>query len=516
MADNVTVTAGSYTAVAATDDVAGVHYQRTKITLGADGAADMDLDSGQQTMANSVPVAIASNQSAVPVSLSAAVPAGTNNIGDVDVLTLPALPAGTNNIGDVDVLTLPALPAGTNNIGDVDVLSVVPGTGATNLGKAEDAAHTSADVGVMALAVRRDANTTLVDTDGDYAPIQVDANGGLKVSIIAGAGSGGTSATDDAAFTAGAGSGTPMMGFATADVVDSGDVGVVAMTTGRALHVAVKSIDAGNNNIGDVDVASLPANASVNVNQIVGAAPGATNPLPVRFSDGTAFVTPSAVDTEDDAIAAGQTNVALSVAQLYVHDGTDWSRAATNAGAASAQTLRVAVGDTIVDDAAFTPATTRVLMAGYEADETATDSVDEGDGGAARMTLDRKVITNPQPHTAGGLSIFRSLDLDETEEDVKTAAGQVYACWVTNRATATRWLKFYNDTAANVIVGTTTPVITLGIPGNSTDNIAAHLTAGGYGIAFSTAICVAATTGFADADTGAPGANDLVVNIFYK
>lgn len=64
--------------------------------------------------------------------------AGDNNIGNVDVVTLPALPAGTNNIGDVDILsiaagdnnignvdvvTLPALPAGTNNIGDVDVLT---------------------------------------------------------------------------------------------------------------------------------------------------------------------------------------------------------------------------------------------------------------------------------------------------------------------------------------------------------------------------------------------------------
>jgi hypothetical protein len=53
------------------------------------------------------------------VSLAAAIPAGTNNIGDVDVLSLPALPAGTNNIGDVDVLTLPALPAGANTIGAV-------------------------------------------------------------------------------------------------------------------------------------------------------------------------------------------------------------------------------------------------------------------------------------------------------------------------------------------------------------------------------------------------------------
>jgi hypothetical protein len=55
-------------------------------------------------------------------------PAGTNNIGDVDVLTLPALPAGTNNIGDVDVLTLPALASGTNTIGATrgssDVLDV--------------------------------------------------------------------------------------------------------------------------------------------------------------------------------------------------------------------------------------------------------------------------------------------------------------------------------------------------------------------------------------------------------
>lgn len=82
-----------------------------------------------------------------------AIPTGTNNIGDVDVLTLPslptgsnaigsitntafgisgAIPAGTNNIGDVDVLTLPAIPAGNNNIGDVDVLTL-PANASVNL-----------------------------------------------------------------------------------------------------------------------------------------------------------------------------------------------------------------------------------------------------------------------------------------------------------------------------------------------------------------------------------------------
>lgn len=72
-----------------------------------------------------------------PVSgtVTANLASGVNNIGDVDVLTLPALPAGTNNIGDVDVLTLPALPAGTNNIGDVDVLTLpaIP-TGTNSIG----------------------------------------------------------------------------------------------------------------------------------------------------------------------------------------------------------------------------------------------------------------------------------------------------------------------------------------------------------------------------------------------
>lgn len=42
--------------------------------------------------------------------------AGTNNIGDVDVLSLPSLPTGTNNIGDVDIASI---AAGSNLIGDV-------------------------------------------------------------------------------------------------------------------------------------------------------------------------------------------------------------------------------------------------------------------------------------------------------------------------------------------------------------------------------------------------------------
>ena len=45
------------------------------------------------------------------------------------------------------------------------------------------------------------------------------------------------------------------------------------------------------------------------------------------------------------------------------------------------------------DDAAFTPATSKVLMAGFTFDDVAPDSVNEGDGGAARMSANRNIYT---------------------------------------------------------------------------------------------------------------------------
>lgn len=50
-------------------------------------------------------------------------------------------------------------------------------------------------------------------------------------------------------------------------------------------------------------------------------------------------------------------------------------------------------GGSFIDDSAFTPGATSVTPVAFLADETATDSVDEGDAGAARMTLARKQIT---------------------------------------------------------------------------------------------------------------------------
>jgi hypothetical protein len=65
MADNIAVTPGSGATIA-TDEVtrnaASEHQQIVKLSLGAEGAFDMLLDSGQQTSANSLPVVLPSDQ----------------------------------------------------------------------------------------------------------------------------------------------------------------------------------------------------------------------------------------------------------------------------------------------------------------------------------------------------------------------------------------------------------------------------------------------------------------------
>lgn len=73
----------------------------------------------------------------------------------------------------------------TGNIATIGT-SVTPGTAAANLGKAEDAAHSSGDVGVMSLGVRASSPTerSAGPTDGDYEPFATNERGAIWVTPI--------------------------------------------------------------------------------------------------------------------------------------------------------------------------------------------------------------------------------------------------------------------------------------------------------------------------------------------
>ena len=225
--------------------------------------------------------------------------------------------------------------------------------------------------------------------------------------------------------------------------------------------------------------------------------------------------------------------------------------AVTNAGTFAVQDSQV-----VTDNAAFTDGTTKVQPAGFILDETAGTALTENDAAAARvdskraqvlvledattrgrratvsaggaLLVDASATTQPVsgtvtanagtgtlgtkilPQTSGGLTALQNLDVDETEDAVKASAGQLFGWYIYNDGAAEVYVKFYNATTANVTVGSTTPLITLGIPAGSAANVFNDI-----GIAFDTAITIAATTGATVADTGAPATNQVVATVFY-
>jgi hypothetical protein len=474
----------------------------------------------------------------------------------VDGTVTANLAAGTNNIGDVDVLSLPAIPAGNNNIGDVDVASVVPGTAATNLGKAEDAAHSSGDVGVMSLAVRLDSAASFADTDGDYAPLQLDSAGALRVT----GGGGGTEYTVDAAAPAAPTGATFVMerddalaalteiegdwtnprsnangalwvkhdgdvtvtGVSTAanqttiighlDGVEGllttidGDTGTLAAAVaGTEMQVdVVGALPAGNNNIGDVDVASVvPGTAATSLGKAEDGA-HTTGDTGVAILGVRRDTAASGADTDGDYATLNLD----STGRLWTRDPLAITELTSIKTAVETLDNTVAGTELQVDVVAALPAGTNAI-----GKLAANSGVDIGDVDVTSISAGTNTIGDVgiKPRTSGGYTIFRSIDLDETEEEVKATAGQVFGWYIFNAAATTHYVKFYNATTANVTVGTTTPVLTIPVPAGSAANVFTDT-----GIAFGTAITAAATTGVADNDTGAPAANAVVVNVFYS
>lgn len=280
--------------------------------------------------------------------------------------------------------------------------------------------------------------------------------------------------------------------------------------------VQTGALPAGTNNIGDVDVLTLPnvtLAAGTNTNEVVGdaAIDAAIAGNPVLIGGRASTAVPTAMSADNDAQAVWLTR--NGAPNVVIRDLAGDSAMDETNNAVRATIVSGSIAG-IVDDAAFTAGTSEVLPVGFFADETATDSVDEGDAGAARMTLDRKQIITTYAHAAaGGCTPYKNIDVDETEDEIKGTPGKLFWVHVMNlHASSARYIKFYNATAANVVVGTTVPVLTYPIPSNVNGFTIGF---GPQGTQFDTAITVAATTGLADNDTGAPGANEVVLNAGY-
>jgi hypothetical protein len=183
---------------------------------------------------------------------------------------------------------------------------------------------------------------------------------------------------------------------------------------------------------------------------------------------------------------------------------------------ASGATVEVATLDALI--AALTSPGITIASGSQNANGRASEA------DSAPLALDTEAFTALQAiETAteaavGGLSVFRSLDLDESSEQVKASAGKLWKLRMTNLTTSVKYVKLYNHASPTVGGGSaTTPIDTIVLPAAaSSDACVVTETFGGKGITFSTALSIACTTGLADNDTGAPGANEVVVSAYYE
>ncbi len=260
-------------------------------------------------------------------------------------------------------------------------------------------------------------------TNAGVAP--VDETRGLKVDpadVLA----------DDAAFTPATSKVLPV-GFefddAAPDSVDEGDIGAARMSSRREIYTQIRD-GAGNergayvNASGQLAIVGPVTNAGTFAVQVDGNALTALQLIDDQiFADDAAF-TPgtskigmigaefddAAPDSVDEGDAGALRMSARRELYTQIRDGAGNERGAyvnasgqiaiagpvTNAGTFAVQvdgnalTALQLIDDPIfVDDAAFTPTSSKVHMAGFEFDDAAPDSIDEGDAGAARMSANR-------------------------------------------------------------------------------------------------------------------------------
>jgi hypothetical protein len=418
---------------------------------------------GLNTTATDVPVVLVAGDdgtNAVPIQVDAS--------GDLKVV----LTAGTAEIGKLAAGTAAIGKLAANSgvdIGDVDVTSLIPGTAATNLGKAEDVAHSSGDVGVMSLAVRKATPADLSGADGDYEPLQLD-NGRLWAStLVTGDALTALQLIDDPVV---------ILGTATyTETTTSGSVvGVVRNDTLAAL--------AGTDN----EIAPLQVNAS-----------------------GALYAVLSAGTAEIGKLAAGT----AAIGKLAANSGVDIGDVDIIGDALTALQL---IDDpvAVLGTATYSETTTSGMIAGaVRNDALATLAGTDNEIAPLQVDEDGGLWTHPAAAPKGGCKGFYSNDLDQTEEDIAAAACTVYGLYAWNSTAAPLYLKIFNTNT--VTVGSTTADFDLIVPANAdSDGAGIVFPIPSVGWAFSTALTMAMTTGVGATDSGAPGANAGGVLVLYQ
>jgi len=424
MADDVILNTGSGGDTIATEDIAGIEYQRVKLI---DGTL-LSTTPIEGTAANGLEVDVTRVTGTVTVDGSA--------------VTQPVSGTVTANAGtgtllvDGSAVTQPISGTITSNAGTGDFL--------TPIGHTINEAFKESGC----LGGQLDDITTTAATENNIAPVRITSQRSLHTTIRASDGTDLSNATN----------------------------GVL--------------VDLGGNN--DVTIA---ANSSVNLNQI----------------GGTAVVTGGVAGSQGiGGLAADGAVVVGNPVLIGGDDGTNVQSLLMNSSGRPILAINLTATDGSSNTIGLLPTLEgEIRKLGVAPCFFNGTTWDRMRGNAT----DGQLVSLMGTRTSGGTTIYKNIDVDESEDAIKASAGQVYWIHAMNLSAATLFLKFYDATVATVVVGTTVPDLTFPLATQGDTNGAGFTLSIPNGIAFGTAITVAATTGIADADSGAPGANQVVVNL---
>lgn len=255
MADNVTDGSGN---TFATDDIAGVHYPKEKLVFGADDAFT------DVTTSNGLPVNVVANTG---LATSAKQDTGNTSLASIDG-KITAVNTGAVVISSGTVSTITNVVHVDDNASSLTV---------------DNAALSQTGGGTEAAALRvtiATDSTGVLSVDDNGAALTVD-NGGTFVVQENGAALTALQLIDDGVYTddtsthaTGTSKGYGMMAAATPtdSAVNANDIGMLAMTVDRKLHVSVQDAIANVTTVGTVTTVTTVSSVSAIV-----AGTGATN-----------------------------------------------------------------------------------------------------------------------------------------------------------------------------------------------------------------------------------------------
>lgn len=466
------------------------------------------ITEGQKTMANSFPVVIASDQSAITVTGTVIVNQGTSpwvvSLASTTItgtvaenltqwagttlgtptnfgMTPGAVVAGSVNASLFAGTTQLSSSGSALNVNVSNLTVAVVGTLTNN-----NAAPTNnTQLGVLPAIANTSAPTW---TNGDQVLLSEDTAGNLRTIDVNGN-------LLQSSSTSGQ-HGTLVFGAATtsAPIRTSGQSGPLSLDTSGLLRVSLEDTPS---NVNPFVVTGSQINNNTPPGIInLGVLPAIANAVSPSWTEGNQVL--ESVDLTGRQRVRGtltHNNAAPDADLIGVMNGLANAVAPTyTEGDLVLQSVDLSGNTRIIGTKANNTAapTTEVAVIPAVANAVAP-IVTEGNQVLLSTTLNSALRVVQQPQTTGGLPLPFSASVNATKQQVKATAGLVYGWQILNNTAAIAYVQVFNLASASVTVGTTVPDYVIPLPGNSTTGAGATINIP-IGITHSVGITIACTT----------------------